>query len=281
MNKNIKTGLYIIIGLAGFLITSILSSIVVLLLGQTFISFLLQMIFSIILSIIFIKIICVKIHHIELFELRICNFKNKLKWILCGILLPFSVIMFFIIIMPGYFEYAEMDNNQLLNKIAFGILCIGISTGITEELWFRGYIMKMIENNIGKKLSIIITAVIFSLLHIINIESSYNTFDILLLIISGIIVGIMFASIVYKSGSIWTAVIVHIFWNSIIGGIMHVGINQSETAIYTYILDNDLNIITGGNIGIEVSLPAMIGYLIIIIICNYRRKEYIEKSNVA
>jgi membrane protease YdiL (CAAX protease family) len=237
------------------------------------------MVLSIILSIIFLKILCKKIHRIELTDIGICKFSINLKWILCAILLPLLVILFFIILIPGYFKYDNINYTQLLNKIGFGILCIGMATGITEELWFRGYIMKMLEKNIDKNISIIITAIIFSFLHIINIRVEYNIFDVLLLTVNGIIVGIMFALIVYKSNSIWSAVIVHVFWNAITGGIIHIGINESETVLFNYILEKDLKIITGGSIGFEVSLPAMIGYIIIIIICI--NKKDVKMSNVA
>jgi len=133
--------------------------------------------------------------------------------------------------------------------------------------------MKIIEKNISRNASIIITAVIFSVLHIINIRVEHNLFDVLLLIINGIIVGIMFALIVYKTNSIWPAAIVHIFWNAIVGGIINIGINKSETALFNYILEKDLNILTGGNIGIEVSLPAMAGYIIVIIMCINKEQK--------
>ena len=280
MNKIVKTGLFILIGLAGFFITSILSS-VILLFNETLISYVVQMILSILLSILLIKILCKKIHHIELSDLRICKISNIFWWFLCAVLLPLLVIAFFVFIIPGHFKYTEVNTIQLLNKLGLGILCIGISTGIIEELWFRGYIMKMVEKNIGKNISIIIPAIVFSILHIINIRVEYNLFDVLLLIINGIIVGIMFALIVYKSNSIWSAAIVHVFWNAIIGGIINVGINESEQTLFNFVLEKDLNIITGGNIGLEVSLPATIGYIIVIIICLYKKKEIIGKSNVA
>ena len=132
--------------------------------------------------------------------------------------------------------------------------------------------MKIIEKYIGKNISIILSAIIFSILHIINIRVEYNLFDVLLLIINGTIVGIMFALIVHKSNSIWSAVIVHVFWNIITGGILHIGINESEVALFNIILENDMSIITGGNIGYMVSLPATFGYIIVIILCiKYKR----------
>jgi len=234
------------------------------------------MVLSILLSILFVKILCKKFHHIELIDLRICKFSNALPWVLCSILLPLLVLLFFILIIPGNFKYTEGNIAEIINKIGFAVFCIGISTAVTEELWFRGYIMKLVEKSSGKTISIIVPAIIFSILHIINIRVEYNTLDVLLLIINGTIVGIMFALIVYKSNSIWPAIIIHIIWNSVIGGIIHIGINESEVALFNFILEKDMKIITGGNIGIEVSLPATIAYIFVILICiKYKSNIYV------
>ena len=272
MNKLVEIGIYIIVGLAGFLLCSILSSII-LLINHSIIFYIIQMILSIVFSIFLIFILCKYFHKIKLNDLGICNLSKIFKWTIIAVLLPTFVIAFFIVFIPGQMKFTEINGVQLLNKIGLGVLLIGISTGLTEELWFRGYIMKLIEKNNGKNMAIILSAVIFSLLHMLNIKPEYNAFDIILKIFNGILVGIMFALIMYKSNSIWSAVIVHIFWNSLTTGIIHVGIIESEIALFNYIPEKDLNIITGGNIGLEVSLPATIGYIIVIILCIIKKKN--------
>jgi membrane protease YdiL (CAAX protease family) len=272
MNKLVKIGIYIIVGLAGFLLCSILSSII-LLINHSIIFYIIQMILSIVFSLLLIFILCKYFHKIKLYDLGICNLSKIFKWAIIAVLLPTLVITFFIVFIPGQMKFTEINGVQLLNKIGLGVLLIGISTGLTEELWFRGYIMKLIEKNNGKKMAIILSAVVFSLLHMLNIKPEYNAFDIILKIFNGILVGIMFALIMYKSNSIWSAVIVHIFWNALTTGIIHVGIIESEIALFNYIPEKDLNIITGGNIGLEVSLPATIGYIIVIILCIIKKKN--------
>lgn len=273
MNNIAKNSINIFIGLCGFLMCSILSSIV-LLINQSFVFYLIQMILSIIFSMIIIIILCKKFHKIKLHDLGICKLSKKWMWVIFAILFPIIVIAFLVVFIPGQLKVTDVKGIQLLNKIGFGVLLIGISTGLTEELWFRGYLMKMIEKNNGKKIAIIISAIVFSLLYMININPEYKTFDIILKILNGILVGIMFALIMYKSNSVWAAVIFHIFWNAIIG-IFHVGIIESEIALINYIPEKDLNIITGGNIGLEVSLPATIGYIIVIILCIKNKKQLI------
>jgi membrane protease YdiL (CAAX protease family) len=266
MNIHLKTSLYILLGLVGFFMTSILSGLV-LILNQSIVSYLIQMVLSIFLSIFVIQTLCKKFHHIELIDIEIGKLSNMFLWLLCALLLPLLLAAFFIFLIPGHFKYTELNTVQLFNKIGMAIFLIGISTAVTEELWFRGYTMKIIEKNTNKNISIIISAIIFSILHIINIRVEYNFFDVLLLIINGTIVGIMLALIVHKSYSIWPAIIVHIFCNIITGGILHIGINENEIALFNFILENDMNIITGGNIGYTISLPATIGYVIVIIKC--------------
>ena len=272
MNKLVKIGIYIIVGLAGFLLCSILSSII-LLINHSIIFYIIQMILSIVFSLLLIFILCKYFHKIKLYDLGIYNLSKIFKWAIIAVLLPTLVIAFFIVFIPGQMKFTEINGVQLLNKIGLGVLLIGISTGLTEELWFRGYIMKLIEKNNGKNIAIILSAVVFSLLHMLNIKPEYNAFDIILKIFNGILVGIMFALIMYKSNSIWSAVIVHIFWNALTTGIIHVGIIESEIALFNYIPEMDLNIITGGNIGLEVSLPATIGYIIVIILCIIKKKN--------
>lgn len=73
--------------------------------------------------------------------------------------------------------------------------------------------------------------------------------------------GILFSFIVYESGSVWNAVIMHGVWNLVInGGILHIGASASDTAIFNYVLDSKLSLLTGGDLGVEASLDAMIAY---------------------
>lgn len=89
----------------------------------------------------------------------------------------------------------------------------------------------------------------------------------LMLLASGTLVGIMFSLITLYSGSIWPSTLVHALWNTtIIGGILEIhapGTGVTEMALYEYELASSNLFLTGGIYGIEASLPAMIGFVII------------------
>jgi alanine dehydrogenase len=137
--------------------------------------------------------------------------------------------------------------------------------GITEEVVFRGFIMRLLEIRWNKYVAIIAPSVLFGLLHIFNMEN-FNIADVLMLLVAGTSVGIMFSTIAYQSGSVWSSALVHGIWNMIvIGGILEISIKPKQS-IFTYTLNSNSTLLTGGAFGVESSLPAIIGYGIVIVI---------------
>lgn len=99
-----------------------------------------------------------------------------------------------------------------------------------------------------------------------------------LLLIAGVSVGIMFSLITYESQSIWCSALVHAVWNACIsGGLIDIGGQSSENAVYSYILNLNSPIITGGNYGIETSAIAILGYFIVGLIAwlSIRKHKFI------
>jgi hypothetical protein len=103
-----------------------------------------------------------------------------------------------------------------------------------------------------------------------------NTIDVLALLIAGTSVGVMFSMIVYQSGSIWSSAAVHGIWNLIIiGGILGIGTEPGHP-IFSYTLNSDSTLLTGGKFGIESSLPAITGYLLIIILAWFLQRKSLK-----
>jgi hypothetical protein len=93
-----------------------------------------------------------------------------------------------------------------------------------------------------------------------------NTVDVIMLLIAGTCVGVMFSLIAYQSGSIWPSAIVHGIWNLIIiGGIFEIS-NEPARSLFNYTIHSNSTLITGGAFGIEASVPAVVGYGIVIIL---------------
>lgn len=110
----------------------------------------------------------------------------------------------------GWEAQAVNSTNVMLggtswSALAVNILCVGVVTGVCEELLFRGTFQRIISSGpLGIHLSIWITAVIFSLLH-------FQFFGFLPRVILGAFFGYLF----YWTGSIWIAATAHVINNSV------------------------------------------------------------------
>lgn len=211
-----------------------------------------------------IKLYCEKVIHIKLEDCRITKPKVSPVWALCALLLPVGVSCA-LMCTTGIFVANSMNVSKITNIILVALFGAGISAGVVEEMVFRGFIMRMIEERWGRFAAVIVPSVIFALLHIINIDM--NLRDIILLLIAGTSVGIMFSLIVYQSGSIWSSALVHGMWNFImIGDILDINIKHNTEAIFSYKMLSKSAILTGGSFGVESSIIAVIGYWIVIMV---------------
>lgn len=222
-----------------------------------------------------------KILKLPLCDFRICRSQNIIPWLLCAIVLPLAVSCFFILFTPGTFGFSELNRDQTIQLILKAVFGTCLTAGITEELIFRGLIMHILELRWGKAIAVFVPSVLFGLLHIFNMEAP-NAIDILMLVIAGTGVGIMFSLIAIHSSSIWSSAVVHGIWNLIIiGGILEISV-EPLLSIFTYRLESKSNLLTGGAFGIESSLPAVIGYgIVIFIILTLNSKNRLKKTHSA
>jgi len=79
-----------------------------------------------------------------------------------------------------------------------------VSAPLSEELYFRGFLYPALRRRIGIKWGILVTSVIFGSLH-------YDLIRAIPLIFGGIWLNVLYE----KSGSIYTSMIAHSVWNSI------------------------------------------------------------------
>ncbi|WP_321009097.1 CPBP family intramembrane glutamic endopeptidase [Hungatella effluvii] len=262
--RYLKLFLHILAGLAIWLGCQILST-VSFLFPQGIISTLVSVTIQIVFTYLLLSFYCKNILHIHIAECRIKLVVPRPLWLFCAILLPVLVSACIFLLIPGTFSYNRLTSPQLAEQIIVAVFATCITASITEEMIFRGFIMKLIENRCNKICAIIIPSIIFAAFHLIGVD--INLLGIVQLIIAGTSVGIMFSLICYQSGSICSSAVVHGIWNLImIGGILDIGTDPSSNAIFTYHLATHSQLMTGGPFGIESSLPAIAGYWCVIII---------------
>lgn len=138
---------------------------------------------------------------------------------------------------------------------------IYISVGFAEEIFGRGYVMSVLRQTKSKLVVVLVSAVIFALLHSANPGIS------LLPYINLALYGVLTAYIYIRSGNIWMCIGYHITWNYFQGyvfGFKVSGTNSQGMLTTTFPKDTILN---GGSFGPEgglfVTLVILLGILFV------------------
>lgn len=201
------------------------------------------------------------------------NKEVKAKWIIVGVLLPVIVKAVYLFFFSGKYVSSGMNSNQIFSTLSAGIAFTGIAAGFVEEMVFRGVILNLLKEKWNIKVAVLIPSVLFGLVHIIGMD--FSIISSLLVLIAGTMVGIMFSMVAIESGSVWNSGIVHSLWNIlIIGGGLSISEKADEYSVMTYVLDSKDFVFTGGEFGIESSIIALLGYVIVTLaaICMIKKK---------
>lgn len=211
-----------------------------------------------------VSVICKKVIHLPVGSCRITKLSVKPVWCISAVILPVLIAGVYFL-MAGKWEITPMDTGEICYTVTDAVIFYGAAAGIVEEIIFRGVLMTALERRWNKYAAVIIPSVIFALSHLIGADLDF--ISIFQLLAAGTIVGIMFSFITYESGNIWNSAIVHSLWNIIIvGGILHIGVEPNRYSLFNYVLDSKSFFITGGDFGIEASVIAIIGYVVVSIL---------------
>ena len=197
-------------------------------------------------------------------DIGILRITVNVKWIIVAIALPVIVKGSFLLF-PGEFVSSGMDKNKIFATLSSGIAYTGIAAGLVEEMVFRGVIMSLLRERWNTKVAILVPSVLFASVHLIGMN--FSVLSCILVLIAGTMVGVMFSMIAMESDSIWNSGIVHSIWNIIIiGGGLGISEKADEYSVMTYVLDSKTFAITGGEFGIEASVIALIGYIVVTLV---------------
>lgn len=95
-----------------------------------------------------------------------------------------------------------------LGNLAFAAFVVFLSTGIAEELIFRGAIMRTAERLLGANRGLLIATVVFSILHI----GFLSPLDLAFVFVAGLYFGVA----VQKTGSLYGAILAHTLANTML-----------------------------------------------------------------
>jgi len=200
-------------------------------------------------------------------------FKTEKIWVLVGLALPLTVFVFYIL--TQYVVFEKQDQLPLNTVLTFiiGSFITACSAGVIEEILFRGYLFKLIEDKWNAVTAILVTSVLFGALHLLTVNGQ-QLLDVCLILIGGTLVGILFSLIVYKTRVVWNAVVVHIIWNFFMNSkiVQFVSASdQNHSSLVIFRFTSDSIWITGGTFGIDVAVPVAVMYVLTISWLAFRK----------
>lgn len=182
------------------------------------------------------------------------GFAGKWKDLIFGLLLGvFSVtVIAGILIGTGQAQFAEPLGKPDFSWFALSFLIVFILVGISEEMFFRGYVMCLMEERgNSREMIYFISAIVFSFAHIMN--PNVNAIGILNIMLVGILLAYMFE----RTQSLMLPIGYHIAWNYAQGNIFGFPVSGTEPhGIYRVETSGGNAILTGGAFGLEGGLAA-------------------------
>lgn len=168
-----------------------------------------------------------------------------------------------IVVMGLGYELLVLLNEISFDKIVFDPINILISVAlftcvaIMEEILFRGYILRNLMISFNKYIALIISSLLFSLMHGMN--PNMDGFSAMSLFLAGILLGI---SYIYTK-NLWFPIALHLSWNLFQ---TLFGFNVSGQDFYSVIefKTQENNLLNGGAFGMEGSILSIIANVLII-----------------
>lgn len=222
-----------------------------------------------------IQLLYKKFSHLDVSFLRMPDMRKKnifrAVWVVTAVFMPILAVFGFFLL-GGDWHRANIEPEQMKALITGTIFFYGFAAGAVEEMIFRGVIMGMLEQRIGRVKAVLLPSILFAVVHMVG--GSFDVMSMLQLLVSGSLVGILFSLIAIESGSIWNSALVHGIWNMVMaGGILHIGKAIDSQVLYNWVLNTDETLWTGGEFGAEASLIAIIVYLLVIGLALWRMQN--------
>ena len=200
------------------------------------------------------------------------NLKEGYKEFISGLLfgtIAISVVAIILLLMGNVRLVNSLSKPQLSVALLEGLILF-IFVGFGEEILGRAYIMSVLKQTRNKWFVLIISSVIFAILHLGNNGISILAF------INLFLVGLLFGYMFMKSKNIWMPIGYHITWNYFQGYIWGFQVSGITTSGLYKIENINNNIINGGLFGPEGGLIVTI----VTCIAFYIVYKYYSNNNI-
>jgi membrane protease YdiL (CAAX protease family) len=119
----------------------------------------------------------------------------------------------------GWHLLSPLPSNHISFSAVLGALTFALLVSFSEELTFRGYCLQRMELSLGRRAGMVLSALIFALLHLLNLAGSHlSPWQILLALCSLSLFGIALAIGFIQTGStLWFPWALHFAYNVVFG----------------------------------------------------------------
>jgi membrane protease YdiL (CAAX protease family) len=147
-----------------------------------------------------------------------------------------------------YFVGGLKWTDILFSKDIFSSLAVLLLVAFSEELVFRGYILRNLLKSFNQWLSLAISAFLFTLVHLMN--PGIPVMGVINIILGGLVLGIAFM----YTRNLWMPVLFHFAWNFFQGPVLGFPVSglSFKTILTASLSGSDL--ISGGSFGFEGSV---------------------------
>jgi len=200
------------------------------------------------------------------------HIKNRLKDFNYGIVIGAFILIvgYLLLLFMDEINFKEIVFNP--KEIIITILIYSI-VALVEEVLFRGYILRNLMISFNKYTALIISSLLFSLMHGFN--PNIDLFSFIDLFLAGILLGV---SYVYTK-NLWFPIALHFSWNLTQ---TFLGFNVSGKDVYSIIeiTITEKNILNGGDFGFEGSIFSIISQIIFIVVIWVYFHKKLEKNTI-
>lgn len=193
--------------------------------------------------------------------------KGKLKEFIVGIVAGLIVMGLGYYLLSSMGQLSFQSINFDMQEILISFLLFTI-VAIVEETLLRGYVLRNLMYSFNKYIALILSSILFSLMHGFN--PNIDTFALIELFLAGILLGQSYI----HTKNLWFPIALHFSWNFFQ---THFGFNVSGQDTYSLIefsiVEN--NLWNGGDFGFEGSWLSIISSIIMIILVE----RYFKKHN--
>lgn len=174
-----------------------------------------------------------------------------------GVGFCFFACVVLIMMLLGLYRISSIGTEKPLEIVSAFFLFLAV--GIGEEIMFRGVLFRWIDEKWGFVAALIVSAVLFGLIHIFQDSASlWSSFAI------AIEAGLLLAAAYKYSGTLWLPIGIHWAWNFSQGNIFGFGVSGQDAGESLFKSTvNGPDWLTGGPFGAEASvIPVVLGLLL-------------------